>query len=159
MSHRPHFHQLPGPALMFTKGQVIIKGKGEGIINQGRSRRKRLRNPKKGGASMHPAGRKQGRGLPEALFIDQPHPRSHRNSLQRSDSWLTSLLYSQHLEQSLAPHRCKINIWWMNEVHGADTGFLNGWVHRSLLFCFFFPSFTKSFQTAFGPAGAFSKDT
>ena len=30
MSHRPHFPQLPGPALMFTKGQVIIKGKGNG---------------------------------------------------------------------------------------------------------------------------------
>ena len=30
MSHRPHFPQLPGPALMFTKGQVLIKGKGNG---------------------------------------------------------------------------------------------------------------------------------
>lgn len=33
MSHRPHFHQLPGPAsfpLMFKKGHAIRKGQDEG---------------------------------------------------------------------------------------------------------------------------------
>lgn len=40
------FPQLPSLTLMFTKGQVIIKGKVMGIINPGRRRRKRLQSLK-----------------------------------------------------------------------------------------------------------------
>lgn len=52
MSHRPHFHQLPGPALMFTKGQVIIKGKGEGN-NKPRTQQKEATTEPKEGRGQH----------------------------------------------------------------------------------------------------------
>lgn len=45
MSHRLHFHQLPGSALMFTKGHVIIKGKGEGN-NKPRTQKEEIPEPK-----------------------------------------------------------------------------------------------------------------
>lgn len=70
MSHRPHFHQLPGPAyfpLMFTKGHVIIKGKSKGY-NQPRMQekewQKRLNSLKEGRYCTHSTGRRQGKGPP-----------------------------------------------------------------------------------------------
>ena len=57
----------------------------------------------------------------------------------------------------MVPHKYKVNTWWIKDVHGVVTGFLNGWAHQSLVFCFFFSAFTKSFQTAFGPLGPFQK--
>ena len=59
MSHRPPFHQLPGLAsfpLMFTKGHVVIKGRGGGY-NEPRMREKERQEEEdqgpKGGKEQH----------------------------------------------------------------------------------------------------------
>lgn len=38
-------------------------------------------------------------------------PTWHRNSLLGSGTWLPSLLYPQHLEQSLVQQSCQTDIW------------------------------------------------
>lgn len=57
MSHRPHFHQLPGPAyfpLMFTEGHVIRKGQDEGY-NKPRMQEKEWQKEE----TQEPKGRKE----------------------------------------------------------------------------------------------------
>lgn len=145
MSHRPHF--LSSLVLPFDvyKGSSDYKGKVMcGIINPGRRRRKRLQSLKDEG----PAGtllRGNGKGLLGALHRSALSP-PHRSSPPGIRHWLSLLLYLEH--------RYKVNTWWIKEFHGIVTGFLNGWAHQSLGFCFFFSAFTKAF-TALGLWGPF----
>lgn len=97
---------------MFAKGHVITKGKGEGYNKPRVLEAEGTGEPgePKGGKEQHaPGERKQpGKGFPPALSVEHP---LHSNALKASDTWLPSLLYPLHLEQSLARQRRKADIW------------------------------------------------
>lgn len=140
---------------MFAKGHVITKGKGEGY-NKPRVLEAEGTGEPKGGKEQHaPGERKQpGKGFPPALSVEHP---LHSNALKASDTWLPSLLYPLHLEQSLARQRRKADIWWLNEVHRAVTGFFRGWAHRSFLPPPPFPLYKKFSDSLWACWGLFKR--
>ena len=93
MSLRPHFPQLPGPALMFTKGQVIIKGKGNGH-NKPRTQEKEATPEYQGQRGQLALCCEEMGRTSWGCLHRWARPHTHRNPLQGSDAWLSSLLYS-----------------------------------------------------------------
>lgn len=138
---------------------MIIKGKGEGYNKPRTQEEEGTQEPEGGKESTQLRGKETARaGASSSPLGGAPTSCTETPCRDQTLGRSSSPIYPQHLEQSLAPHRCKVDIRLVNEWNPQSSYWLFRWLSTQK-----FPPpppslpLQKVFRQLLGPLGPFQK--